>query len=469
VVFVLGKKKKPLMPCTERRARLLLSRKRAVVVRLYPFTIRLKDRVDGDLQPIRLSVDPGSKFSGISITREKEEKKEDSTPKEVGRSSYVLFLIELLHRGQAIRDALVSRSSFRRSRRNRKLRYRAPRFLNRTRNRRWLAPSLRHRVETLLSWVKRLQKLAPISQLSQELVRFDFQATTHPEISGVEYQQGTLAGYELREYLLEKWGRKCSYCDSQNIPLEIEHVIPRSKGGTHRASNLTLACRPCNQAKGNLRVEEFLKKDHKRLNRILKNLQTPLKDAAAVNTTRWTLFEALKTLTLPLEVGSGGLTKWNRIRFQIPKTHALDAACVGKREDVQNWNCPILSIRCTGRGSYQRTRLTKYGFPRGYLMRKKSVQGFQTGDLVHAEVSQGRHKGTYRGRVAIRASGSFNIQTQDRLIQGISHRHCRLIWRADGYSYSQKIALQRKECQKEHASRATLSLLDLKVEVSRTF
>jgi hypothetical protein len=332
VVFVLGKKKKPLMPCTERRARLLLSRKRAVVVRLYPFTIRLKDRVDGDLQPIRLSVDPGSKFSGISITREKEEKKEDSTPKEVRRSSYVLFLIELLHRGQAIRDALVSRSSFRRSRRNRKLRYRAPRFLN----------------------------------------------------------------------------------------------------------------------------------------RILKNLQTPLKDAAAVNTTRWSLFEALKSLTLPLEVGSGGLTKWNRIRFQIPKTHALDAACVGKREDVQNWNCPILSIRCTGRGSYQRTRLTKYGFPRGYLMRKKSVQGFQTGDLVHAEVPQGRHKGTYRGRVAIRASGSFNIQTQDRLIQGISHRYCRLIWRADGYSYSQKIALQRKECQKEHASRVTLSLRDLKVEVSRT-
>src|SRR4051812_45647052 len=110
MVFVLGKKKKPLMPCTERRARLLLARKRAVVVRLYPFTIRLKDRVDGDLQPIRLSVDPGSKASGISITREKEEKKEDPTPK-VKRSSYVLFLIELLHRGQAIRDALVSRAS----------------------------------------------------------------------------------------------------------------------------------------------------------------------------------------------------------------------------------------------------------------------------------------------------------------------------------------------------------------------
>ena len=121
MVFVLGKKKKPLMPCTEKRARILLSRKRAVVVRLYPFTIRLKDRVDGNLQPIRLSVDPGSKFTGISVTREME--KEDSTPKEVKRSTYVLFLIELLHRGQAIRDALVSRSSFRRSRRNRKTRY----------------------------------------------------------------------------------------------------------------------------------------------------------------------------------------------------------------------------------------------------------------------------------------------------------------------------------------------------------
>ena len=105
-------------------------------------------------------------------------------------------------------------------------------------------------------------------------------------------------------------------------------------------------------------------------------------------------------------------------------------------------------------------------------MRRKSVHGFQTGDQVYAQVSKGRHKGFYKGRVAIRANGYFNIQTQEEVIQGISHKYCRVIWRADGYHYSQtpKIVEKRKESEKkEHASHAALSLLDLKVKVSRAF
>jgi len=113
---------------------------------------------------------------------------------------------------------------------------------------------------------------------------------------------------------------------------------------------------------------------------------------------------------LPVEVASGGRTKYNRIRLGLPKTHALDAACVGAVDVVLDWNKPTLQIKATGRGSYQRTRLDRFGFPRGYLTRWKRHFGFQTGDLVCAKVPKGKNAGAYVGRVAVRASGSFNLQ-----------------------------------------------------------
>ncbi|HSH57993.1 MAG TPA: HNH endonuclease, partial [Halomonas sp.] len=209
--------------------------------------------------------------------------------------------------------------------------------------------------------------------------------------------------------------------------LEIEHVVPRSRGGSDRISNLTVACHACNQAKG-LSAEA-------RQARVLRQLRQPLRDASAVNATRWALFQALTATGLPLSVGSGGLTKYNRQRLGIPKTHALDAACVGTFDRLHDTHRPTLVIKATGRGSYQRTRLNKHGFPRGYLMRKKQVHGFQTGDIVTASVPTGRKAGTYTGRVAVRKTGSFNIQTPEGAVQGIAYRHCTLMQRGDGYGY----------------------------------
>ncbi|MTW21696.1 RNA-guided endonuclease IscB [Allochromatium palmeri] len=431
-VFVLDKQKKPLMPCTEKRARLLLERGRAVVVRLAPFTIRLKDRIGGAVQPLRLKLDPGSRVTGLAIVRESEICDPDTGA--VERLEHGLWFGELAHRGQAIREALETRRQYRRARRARKTRYRAPRFLNRTRRAGWLPPSLQHRLDTTVTWVQRLRRIAPISALSQELVRFDTQALQNPEISGVEYQQGELAGYEVREYLLEKWNRRCAYCGARAVALEIEHIVPRARGGSDRVSNLTLACRPCNVSKGHQSIETFLKGRPALLHQI--QVQAPLKDAAAVNATRWALFNALNATGLPVETGSGGRTKFNRTRLNLPKTHALDAACVGTVDQVRDWNRPVLSIRATGRGAYSRTRTFKNGFPRGYLRCQKRVQGFQTGDWVRAEVPKGKKAGVHVGRVAVRQTGSFNIQAQAGTVQGISYRHCRLLQRADGYGYS---------------------------------
>ena len=435
-VFVLDHRKKPLMPCSEKRARLLLERGRARVHRLVPFTIRLVDRLQEEsvLQPVRLKLDPGSKATGVALVRESQEV--DGDTGEVQRSAHVLFLAELVHRGHAIRDALTQRRAFRRRRRCANLRYRQPRFDNRTRRDGWLPPSLQHRVDTIMSWVRRLRRWAPVTALSQELVRFDTQALQNPEISGIEYQQGELQGYEVRECLLEKWGRQCAYCGKENVPLTIDHIHPKSRGGSDRVSNLALACFPCNQEKGNRDVAEFLAHDPKRLARIEAQRKAPLQDAAAVNSTRWALWRRLTATALPVEVGTGGRTKWNRHRLNIHKAHALDAVCVGEIHAVANWRVPTLKIQCTGRGSYQRTRLTKHGFPRGYLIRSKSTFGFQTGDLVRAVVPTGKKVGTYLGRLAIRASGSFNIQSTTGLVQGIHHRFCALLQRADGYGYS---------------------------------
>ena len=430
-VFVLDKRKRPLMPCSEKRARLLLERGRAVVHRRVPFVIRLKDRVleCSELQQLRACIDPGSKVTGMALVRGDE-------TKDGGRKRAALGLFEIIHRGHVIRRAMEQRRSFRRTRRSRNLKYRAPRFNNRRRQEGWLAPSLQHRVDAVMTWVNRFMRWAPVNAVSMELVRFDMQKLESPEISGVEYQQGELAGYEVREYLLEKWGRKCVYCDAENVPLEIEHIVPRSRGGGNRVSNLTLACRGCNQSKGNMDVREFLSGDTGRLARVLAFAKRTLRDAAAVNSTRWSLFNALKNTGMPVETGSGGRTKWNRRRLGIPKTHALDAVCVGDVDAVIDWQQPTLSAQCTGRGAYKRTQLTKYGFPRGFLMRSKSVRGFQTGDMVRAHVESGKNAGVHVGRVAVRASGSFNIRTQDGLIQGVHARFCSLLQRSDGYSYA---------------------------------
>ena len=454
-VLVLDQKGLPLMPCTQKRARLLLARGRARVHRLVPFVIRLVDVSvqDCQLQHVSLKIDPGSKTTGVALVRDVENV--DSDTGEVSQGAVVLSLIELSHRGRQISEALTARRQMRRGRRG-NLRYRAPRFLNRgNKGKGWIAPSLQHRVDTTLAWVKRIVRWVPVHALVQELVRFDMQAMQTPGIEGVQYQQGTLMGYEIREFLLEKWGRKCAYCAAENVPLQIEHIRPKAKGGSNRASNLTLACQCCNEKKAALPVEVFLAKKPEVLKRILAQAKRPLKDAAAVNTTRWALFNALKNTGKPVETASGGRTKFNRQRNRIPKAHALDAACVGQVDAIEGWARPALTLKAMGRGSYQRTRMDKFGFPRGYLMRQKSVHGFATGDLVKATVKKGKKQGGYRGRVAVRATGSFNIQTTEGVIQGISHKHCKLLQRGDGYGYQQSRATQTREEVVHRTTRST--------------
>ena len=212
-VFVLDTNRKALTPCKSSVARKLLNTGKAKVFRLYPFTIIFNKEVVDIPKPLALKIDPGSKTTGLALLS----------------GSILLWVAELTHRGQAIKTSLESRCALRRGRKNRHTRYRQARFLNRTRPKGWLAPSLQHPVETTLTWVDKLIRFAPINTIYQELVRFDLQQIENPEISGIKYQQGELAGYEVREYLLAKWERKCAYCGVENIPLQVKHIHPKAK------------------------------------------------------------------------------------------------------------------------------------------------------------------------------------------------------------------------------------------------
>ncbi len=418
-VFVLDQQRRPLMPCTPARARLLLKQNKAAVFRGFPFTLILREaHPKAVVQPLRVKIDPGSRTSGLAVVN-------DTTGE-------VVWAAELTHRGEQVHQALTKRREVRRERRSRHTRYRRPRWRNRRRPAGWLPPSLESRIQNVETWVARLSRWCPLGAISYEAARFDTQALQNPEIEGTEYQHGALAGYELKEYLLLKWGHKCAYCKRTGIPLQVEHIVPKMRGGSHRVGNLTLACEKCNQKKGNQTAHEF------GFPHIQAQAQAPLKDAAAANNTRWALYERLKRTGLPIETSTGGCTKWNRKRRGVPKTHWLDAANVGpSTPELLRWQHvrPWL-IRAMGQQNRQMCRMDKRGFPRTKAKKKSTKHDFQTGDIVRAVVpAHLKNSGVHVGRMAAKASGGFTIATKKGTVTDISYRYCTRLQRNDGYGY----------------------------------
>jgi 5-methylcytosine-specific restriction endonuclease McrA len=282
-----------------------------------------------------------------------------------------------------------------------------------------------------MTWTNRLTRWSPITRIEVERVRFDTQLLQNPEVAGVEYQRGELAGWEVRSYLLLKYAYQCAYCGNEQRSFELDHIVPRSRGGSDRVSNLALSCHECNAAKGNKTAAEWGHPE------VEARAKAPLKDAAAVNATRYKLVEALRSFGLPIGTWSGGRTRWNRARFGIEKSHALDALCVGDVAAVITGSLKRLSIKAQGRGDHCRTLWTKEGFPRGYFMQHKQVSGFKTGDRVKAVVPPTlKTAGIHIGRVQVRKSGSFSLKTRERDLDGISAHYFHLIQRADGYGYA---------------------------------
>jgi 5-methylcytosine-specific restriction endonuclease McrA len=377
-VFVLSKEGKPLMPTTPRRARVWLKTKRARVMRRDPFTIRLRFATQAHVQPAKVGVDTGSKDVGIAAIATGE----------------VVFQAEV-HLRDDITEKLTQRRRYRHNRRARKTRYRQARYDNRRRPDGWLPPSLHSKSEATVKAVRFIASFLPVGRVTVEVGSFDTQRMQNPDIAHLEYQQGELQGYFLREYVLEKWQRKCAYCDAREVPLEIEHIVPRSRGGSNRASNLTLACHACNRCKGQQTAEEFGFPD------VQARAGVPLKDAAHVSSTSSRVVHDLRAIfgESQVSITYGYETKYKRIQvLDLPKSHTNDAvAIVCEIDEVVKPLEMVHQIRCLARGHYQRFN-GLHSEHKCWAPRK--VRGFKLYELVTAKGGVGyiagrREKGAF--------------------------------------------------------------------------
>ena len=420
MVFVIDKQKNPLSPTTNAKARILLDSNKAVVHKMYPLVIRLRDsKIVNSLNKFTIKLDPGATTTGIAIV-DKEK---------------CLFLMEIIHRGKEIKKALMQRVAIRRSRRQRNTRYRKARFLNRTRKEGWLAPSVKSRADNIINTVNKISKYIPLTNVAIESVSFNTSEMTEgKKLYGAEYQEGNLKDKKLRTFIFEKYNNSCVYCGN-NEQLEVEHIISKSKGGTDSTRNLTLSCRKCNEQKNNLSLVQFGKLIGKDLSH-LEPTQTP-KEAAIIQSARnYTIAELAKNFEI--ETGEGWETSFNRKEVNLPKEHYYDALCVGKDYNYRIVTNNVLVMKAQSRGARQMCLMDRYGFPRTSPKQSKIVHGFQTGDIVKASVPSGKKQGKYFGKIAIRSNGYFNITTDTQTVQGIGYKHCKVVQKNDGYAYFTK-------------------------------
>ena len=381
ITYVLNQDGHPLMPTTRcGKVRRLLNSGQARVVRKRPFTIQLNYEPQTNVvQDLTLGVDAGSKTIGLSVTSENRE--------------YYASEVQLR---DDISKLLEFRSNARRDRRNRKTRYRKPRFNNRTKSKPkgWLAPSIEHKVKTHVDVVKDIMSFLPIKQVIIETAQFDTQKLINPEISGVEYQQGELMGYHIREYLLEKFKRQCVYCKKKDCQLEIEHIIPKSRGGSNRVNNLTIACHDCNQRKDNMTAEEF------GFTNIQKQAGKCLKHAAHMNLIRKSFLKQLQELGIDVKETFGYITKKTRIDAGLEKTHAIDARCITGNVTVQ----PVDDLWLKKKVRRHNRSIHKMTLYKGGVKRANQApyetRGYRLFDLVSFEgalwyIHGRRHKGCF--------------------------------------------------------------------------
>ena len=420
MVLVIDKHKKPCNTISNAYARRLLFKKQAVIHKRFPFTIRLKnDNAVLKNNSYVVKIDPGSRTTGIAVVDDKDS---------------VVMLAELEHRGHVIKRNMDSRRAVRCHRRNRKTRYRPARFLNRTKHKGWLAPSVKSRADNIVNFIKKYKKLLNISKVMIENVSFDVaQMSSNTKLWGNAYQQGPLYQQKLRSFIFSRSNNKCVYCGAKAT--EIDHIIPRANGGTDSTYNLVASCRACNEKKFNLTLKEFGKSVGKDFSK-LKPKKLP-KDAAIVQSARNYMVREITKLVSDTTTHDAWLTKYNRDQLGLPKEHYYDALSVGEVPPKFNFfTDKILQISAKGRGSRQMCRVNRYGFPRTSAKASKSVKGFQTGDMVKAIVLTGSKQGEYLGRVAVKSSGYFDIQTRTKTIEGIGYKYCHIVQRSDGYLYS---------------------------------
>lgn len=339
MVYVISIGGKPLMPCTEAKARKLLKFNRAKIYKRNPFTIQLKFECENQTQEINLGADAGSKHIGLSATTNK----------------HVLYEADVELRNDIV-NLLSSRRELRRGRRNRKTRYREARFLNRVKSKHegWLAPSIENKISTHLRVIADVYKILPVSNLIVETASFDTQMLRAKELGtpipeGMDYQKGEqLYSLNVREYVLFRDGHTCRCCKGKSGDkiLNVHHIESRKTGG-NAPNNLVTLCKTCHQNYHRGLIE--LPKDITRGNKY--------NDAAFMGIMRWTLYNKLKEIYKKVSMTFGYTTKNTRIQNQLPKEHYIDARCISGNPTAKSNETYfyIKKVRCHNRQLHKLT------------------------------------------------------------------------------------------------------------------
>ena len=390
LVYVLAKNGQPLMPTSRcGKVRRLLNSHKVTIVKRCPFTIQLLYETTSIVQPTDLGIDAGSEHVGVSACTGNRE----------------VYASEVQLRTDITKN-LSDRREFRRSRRNRKTRYRKPRFLNRVhaKFKGWLAPSVEEKILAHLKTVEDITKILPISNITIETASFDTQLLKairdgNPLPEGTDYQQGDQLGFwNAREYVLFRDGHTCQCCKgkSKDKILNVHHIESRKTGGDS-PDNLITLCEYCHKQYhlGRISLPKSIRRGQS------------LRDAAFMGIMRWTCYDRLKERYPGMvSMTYGYLTKNTRIRHGLEKTHAVDARCISGHPDAEPLGYYYLSkkVRCHNR------QLRKANTLKGGIVKsnqaEKEVQGFRLFDRV-----------AYNGQECFvfgrRTSGYFDLRLLD--------------------------------------------------------
>jgi hypothetical protein len=369
------------MPCSPCKARKLLKQGKAKVKRTEPFTIQLLYGSSGYTQDITLGIDAGSKHIGVSATTKKKE----------------LYAADVEIRNDIV-DKLSTRRQYRRSRRNRKTRYRKPKFQNRIKSKHkgWVAPSIESKINSHFRVVKEVYTILPVNKIIVETASFDIQKIQNPDINGTEYQQGDQLGFEnVREYILWRDGHTCQCCKgkSKDNILEVHHIESRKTGG-NSPNNLVTLCRTCHKGhhKGIIKLPSKIKRG------------MSFRDAVFMGIMRWTFYSRLKELYYNVQMTYGYITKHNRIESHLPKEHYIDAYCI-----AGNFNAERLDYyyyqKCVRKTNRQihKAKIFKGG-KKKLNQAPKYVKGFRLFDKV-------KYNGKLYYIFGRRSSGYFDVRT----------------------------------------------------------
>ena len=399
MVYVLNQKGQPLMPTgNHAKTRILLKQDKAKVVNKCPFTIQLLYDSTNYTQDITLGVDAGSKHIGLSATTKDK----------------VLFESDVELRNDIV-NLLSTRRQNRRTRRNRKTRYRKPRFNNRKRKDGWLAPSVQNKIDSHLTAIRNVHEILPINKSIIEVASFDIQKIKNPTINGTKYQQGEqLDFWNVREYVLFRDGHKCQCCKgkSKDKILNVHHIESRKTGG-NAPNNLITLCETCHKGyhKGTVKLPKTIKRG------------MSFKDATFMGIMRWTFYNRLKEIYPNVSLTYGYITKNIRIKNNLLKDHYIDARCIsGNSLAISDGTIFYQKkVRCHNRQIYKNTILK--GSIRKRNQAEYEIKGYRLFDTVV-------YKGNIYTIFGRRKSGFFDIRTLNgtKVNKGsISYKKLRLI------------------------------------------